>query len=196
MENLDASGIQDVASYAPVQIALLGLVRIIYGLLLGVVGAAVLWAAARGEFEPTKPGDMPHWWMYVVGSGIAFAAFTFVSGGVGRVVSAFARGRYFRAGPDGLDIRLPKIRWFGLYRIVEHHLQWHQIERMVYVIHRHNLIPMARELQIEQYSGETVAVERHFFSDNIKIILQKLLHEQAMAGRQSGYATEPMAGRR
>jgi glycosyltransferase involved in cell wall biosynthesis len=183
VENFDASGMQDVTSYARVQIALLGLVRIVFGLLLGVAGAAVLWATANGEFEPTKPGDMPHWWMYVVGSGVAFAAFVFATGGLGRFVSAFARGCYFRAGPDGIAIRLPKMRWFGLYRIVEHRLQWHQIKRFVYVIHRHNLIPMARELQIEVYSGETVAVERHFFSDNIKTIQQKLLQVQATVGR-------------
>jgi hypothetical protein len=183
VENLDASGMQDVTWYSPVRIALLGLIRIVFGAMLGFLAALVLWATAHGEFQPTKPGDMPHWWMYVVGSLMAFGAFAFATGGLGRVVSAFARGCYFRAGPDGLAIRLPKNRWFGLYRIVEHRLQWHQIKRMIYVIHRHNLIPMARELQIETYSGETVAVERHFFSDNIKTIQQKLLHVQATVGR-------------
>ena len=34
MENFDASGMQDVTSYARVQIALLGLVRIVFGLAL------------------------------------------------------------------------------------------------------------------------------------------------------------------
>jgi MFS family permease len=173
---------RDVTFYSPVRIALLALVRVVFGLMLGLAGAVVLWATAHGDFQPKQPEDMPHWWMYVVGSFFAFAGLAFVTGGIGRFVSAFARGCYFRAGPDGFAVRLPKYRWFGLFRIVEYRFQWHRIKRLVTATRRHNLIPMARELQIETYSGETVAVGRHFFTDNIKSIQQKLLLVQATVG--------------
>lgn len=182
MENFDAAGMNDVAVYAPVRIALLGLVRIVYGLLIGVMGGAVLWAWWAGDAKPQNPGDMPAWWMGLIGAGFAFAAFCLVSGGIGRIVSAFARG-FFRAGPAGIFVRLPKIGWFGRFKTLEYRISWENVSQIVHFTHRTNLIPVATELRIELYSGGTLVIERRFFSPSAKEIQSRLLAIEAVAGR-------------
>ena len=101
------SNLKDVTTYAPVRIALLGILRLIFGLLVGVMGAVAIWATASGDSAPRQPGDMPEWWMLLVGLVLCFVGIAIATGGVGRVVSAFTRDCYFRAGPDGIAIRLP-----------------------------------------------------------------------------------------
>lgn len=183
VENLDAVGMQSITAYSPTRILLLGLVRTVFGLLIGVMAAVTIWACTAGEFKPTKPGDMPVWWMYLVGAALAFGAFVLVSGGIGRMVGAFARDCYFRAGPGGLAIRLPKNGWFGRFRVVEYRLRWPEINGLVHFTHRVNLIPVSTELRIELVSGATIVVERHFFGDSIKAIQQRLMTLHAVAGR-------------
>ncbi|HEV2487261.1 MAG TPA: hypothetical protein VGT08_17165 [Terracidiphilus sp.] len=99
---------QDVTSYAPGGVALLGAVTAVFGLLVIGMGALAIWARAGGEMKPTQPGDMPQWWMYVVGAGLVFFGFTIADGGVGLSLSALAGGCYFKAGPEGIAIRMPK----------------------------------------------------------------------------------------
>lgn len=183
MENFDAEGMESIAAYAPLRIALLGLVRTLFGLMIGVMAALTLWACWAGEMKPQNPGDMPAWWMYLVGAGLGFGAFCLVTGGIGRVVGAFARGCYFRAGQPGIAIRLPKMGWFGLFKVVEYRLGWENVKQIVHFTHRVNLIPVARELRIELYSGGTVVVERHFFSTGVKDIQQRLLAIQPVGAR-------------
>jgi hypothetical protein len=174
---------QSVTSYAPARIVLLGVARTIFGLLIGLMGALAIWAASAGEMNPTKPGDMPSWWMVVVGAALAFTGFCFVSGGVGRMVSAFARDCYFRAGPEGIAIRLPKQGWFGRFRLTEYRFRWDEIKQLVHFTHRVNLIPVSRELRIEPQTGKTVSIPRHYFSASVKAIQQQLLAIQALVGR-------------
>ena len=182
-QNLEARGMQPVTRYAPVRIVLLGLVKAVFGLIVLGTGALVIWATAGGDMQPTKPGDMPHWWMYVVGAAFAFAGLAVFSGGLGKMVSAFARNCYFVAGPEGIAIRFPKQGWFGRFRVVEYDIRWDQIAQLVRFIHRVNLIPMSVELRIELKSGGRVTVERHYFSDSVKAIQQKLLAVSSVAGR-------------
>jgi hypothetical protein len=174
---------ESVTTYAPVRIALLGILRATFGLLLGVAGAAVIWATAAGEMKPTQPGDMPSWWMMLVGVALALTALCFVIGGLGRVISAFARDCYFRAGPDGIAIRLPKQTWWGRFRMTEYRFRWEEIKQLVPITNRLNLIPVSRELQIVPLEGETVSIQRHFFSASVKEIQQRLLAIRASVGR-------------
>ncbi len=183
MENLDARGMQRITSYAPARIMALGLVRAIFGLLIGLMGALTIWATSAGEMKPTKPGDMPSWWMMLVGAALAFIGFCFVSGAVGRIISAFAGNCYFKAGPDGIAIRLPVQGWFGRFRLVEYDFRWDEIRRLVNFTHRINLIPVSRELQIEPRTGKTISIPRHYFSARVKSIQQQLLTIQAIAGK-------------
>ncbi|MGO8757719.1 MAG: hypothetical protein ACLQG3_06305 [Terracidiphilus sp.] len=61
MENLDATGMQSVTTYAPARILLVGAVRSIFGLMILGMDALAIWATAGGDMRPTKPGDMPQW---------------------------------------------------------------------------------------------------------------------------------------
>lgn len=183
IENWAAAGMEDVAAYAPVRIVLLGLVRIVFGLLIVGIGAVAVWAAAAGDTKPKNPGDMPAWWMYVVGAGFAFGGFCLLSGGVGRIISAFARDCYFRGGPGGIAVRFPKHGWFGRYKTVEYRPGWDNVKQLVHFTHRVNLIPVSRALHIELKSGGTIVIDRYLFSSSVKQIQRRLLAIQALVGR-------------
>jgi hypothetical protein len=180
---LDASGMQSVTAYAPIRIVALGILKVIFGLLVGVIGAVLVVASWTGDMAPRQPGDLPPWWMMVVGSVLAFVAFSYVAGGVGRMISAFAGDCYFKAGPAGVAIRKPQQGWFGRFRMVEYRFKWEEIKQLVHFTHRINLIPVSRELRIEPREGKTVVVERFYFSESIKEIQRRLLAVQASAGR-------------
>ena len=178
------SNMQDVTTYAPVRIALVGILRVIFGLILAVPAWLLIWIGPNGEAgAPRNPGDMPPWWLFVVGLVLGFVAFSIASGGVGRVVSAFARDCYFRAGPDGLAIRLPVQGWFGRFRLTEYNFQWSEIKQLVHFTHSINLIPVSRELRIELVEGKTVVIQRHYFSASVKNLQQQLLTIRASVGR-------------
>jgi hypothetical protein len=183
VENLDFTGMQDVTDYAPMRIVVLGALKAIYGLFVGFLGELTLWAAASGEFQPTKSGDMPHWWFYILGALLTFGGIALLTGGVGRIVSGFARNCYFRAGPEGLAVRLPKYFWFGRYQIIEYRFAWSQIKGLVHFTRRLNFIPFGWELHIEPQSGKMVSIERHFFTDSIKTVQKRLLSIETMVGK-------------
>lgn len=177
------SNMQDVTTYAPVRIALLGIVRAIFGLLIALMGVVAVWATASGDSAPRNPGDMPSWWLMLVGLVLSFVGFAFVAGGVGRLISAFAKDCYFRAGPDGLAIRVPVQGWFGRFKLTEYDFQWSEIKQLVHFTHSVNLIPVSRELRIELESGKTVIIKRHYFSASVKSLQQQLATIQASVGR-------------
>lgn len=174
---------QTITVYSPARIILLGLVRTVFGLLILGMGVLVLWAGQGGEFKPTKPGDMPAWWMMLVGAALALGGLNLAAGGVGRILGGFARNCYFRAGPQGLAIRLPKNGWFGWFRIVEYRLEWPEIKQFVHFKHSVNLIPVSSELRIELTSGKTVVIERRFFADSVRSIQEKLISLQTVMSR-------------
>ena len=177
------SNMQDVTTYAPVRIALLGIARAIFGLLIALMGVVAVWATASGDTAPRQPGDMPSWWMLLVGLVLGFAGFTIASGGVGRLITAFAQDCYFRAGPDGLAIRLPVQGWFGRFRLTEYNFRWSEIKQLVHFTNSINLIPVSRELRIELETGKTVIIKRHYFSASVKSLQQQLATIQASVGR-------------
>lgn len=178
------SNMRDLTVYAPVRVALTGIWRIIFGLLLAVPAGLLIYLGPRGEAgAPSAPGDMPVWWMFVVGLLLGLFALAMLTGGVGRLVCAFARGCYFRAGAEGMAVRLPKIGWFGRFRVVEYQFKWEEIEQLIHFTRSLNLIPVARELHIRLYGGKEVTIERFFFSASIKRIREELMQIRALAGK-------------
>ena len=184
MFDIRQSNMQDVTTYAPVRIALLGILRTIFGLIVAVPAGLLIWIGPNGEAgAPRSAGDMPPWWMFLVGLVLGFVAFSIASGGVGRVVSAFAKDCYFRAGPDGIAIRLPVQGWFGRFLMTEYNFQWGEIKQLVHFTHSINLIPISRELRIELEDGKTVTIQRHYFSASVKNLQQQLVTIRASVGR-------------
>jgi hypothetical protein len=157
---------------------------VIFGLIVAVPAGLLIWIGPNGEAGATRaPGDMPAWWMFLIGLVLAFVAFCIVTGGVGRMVSAFAEDCYFRAGPDGLAIRLPVQGWFGRFKMTEYSFRWNEIKQLVHFTHRINFIPVSRELRIELLDGKTITIKRHYFSASVKNLQQQLLTIQASVGR-------------
>lgn len=178
------SRMQDLTTYAPIRVALTGVWRIIFGALVAIPGGLLIWIGPNGEPGATRaPGDMPAWWMFVVGLGFAFGALTLITGGVGRIVSAFMRDCSFRAGAEGMAVRLPKQGWFGRFRLVDYQFKWEEIESLIYFTRSLNLIPVARELHIRLYGGKEVTIERFYFSASMKRLQARLLEIKALAGR-------------
>jgi hypothetical protein len=180
----DASGMLELTAYAPIRVALTGIWRVIFGLLLGVPAAFLVYMGPAGEAgAPRAAGDMPPWWMFVVGLGLSLVSLAFITGGVGRIVSAFTKKCYLRAGPDGMAFRLPKRGWFGRFRLVEYRFKWNEIKQLVYFTYRLNGIPTAHELRVEPQTGKTVAIERFYFSENSKNLQKQLLTIEAASAR-------------
>lgn len=178
------SSMRDLTAYAPIRVALTGIWRVIFGTLLAIPAGALIYIGPAGEpGAPHHPGDMPSWWMFVVGLGLAVVALAFVAGGVGRIVCAFARGCYVRAGADGMAVRLPKQGWFGRFRLMEHAFKWEEIEQLIYFTRSLNLIPVARELHVRLYGGTEVIIERFYFSPGTKRLCEELMSIRALAGK-------------
>jgi hypothetical protein len=178
------SNLKDVAKYAPFQVALTGLWRILFGALLATPAGAFIYLGPSGDPGATRaPGDMPAWWMFLVGLGIGVVAGAYLTGGVGRMVSAFKRDCYFRAGAEGVSVRVPKQGWFGRFRIMEYQYKWDQIETLTHFTRSLNLIPVGRELHMRLYGGKEIVIERFYFSKSIKRIREELLAIRAQAGQ-------------
>jgi hypothetical protein len=174
---------QPVTSYAPARILLLGLTEAVFGLMVLGMGAVAIWATSAGEMRPTKPGDMPEWWMYFVGAALVLGGLALFTSGLGRMLSGFERNCFFMAGPEGIALRMPKQGWFGRFRLVEYDLKWNQIAGFVRYIHRAHLIPVGSDLRIELKAGGRVVIARHYFRDSVKEIQQRLVTIQTTVGR-------------
>ncbi len=183
MESFEARGMRPVTSYARARILLLGMTEAVFGLMVLGMGALAIWATSAGEMRPTKPGDMPEWWMYLVGAALALGGLALFTSGLGRMLSGFARNCFFMAGPDGIAVRMPKQGWFGHFRVVEYELNWNQIAQFVRTIHRAHMIPVGSDLRIEMKDGGRVVIARHYFRDSVKEIEQQLLTKQTTMGR-------------
>ena len=178
------SNMRDLTVYAPVRVALTGIWRVMFGSLLAVPAGMFIYFGPSGEQGvPRAAGDMPGWWMFFVGLALGVVALAFISGGVGRMVCTFARGCYFRAGAEGMAVRLPKQGWFGRFKVIEYAFKWEEIEQLTSFTRSLNLIPVARELHIRLYGGTEVTIERFYFSASIKRLQGELLALRAVAGR-------------
>ena len=178
------SNMQDVTAYSPIRVAMAGIRRVIFGALLAVPGVAFVWLGPNGEPGATRaPGDMPAWWMFVVGLAFSFAAFSILTGGVGRVISAFVRDCYFRAGLEGLAIRVPKQGWFGRFKVMEYPYKWEEVERIINITRRVNFIPVGSELNIRVYGEKEITIERYYFSSSAKKLCADFLAVRARTGK-------------
>ena len=178
------SSMRDLTTYAPIRVSLTGIWRVLFGLLWAVLAGVLIWIGPNGEAgAQQKPGDMPAWWMFVVGLGLAVVALLFIAGGVGRMVSALARDCYFRAGAEGMALRWPKMGWLGRFRMTELAFRWEEIEQIVYFTRSMNLIPVAREIHIRLFGGKEVMIERYYFAANAKRLATELTALQAQAVR-------------
>lgn len=177
------SNLQDVTTYAPLRILLRGALKAVFGLLVTGIGAVAFGAALTSEHGSRQPGDMPWWWMFIVGAAIGIVGLSFLGGGLGRMVSAFARGCYFKAGPEGLAVRVPKQGWFGRFRVVEYQFRWDEVEELNQFTRSLNLIPIARELHVRLYGGKEVAIERYYFSASVRTTIDRLSKYRTQVGR-------------
>jgi len=175
---------QDLTGYAPIRVALTGIWRIVFGLLLASFPFALIYVLANTSGSLTSDAEgMQRWWVFVLAGAFTLVSLSFVLGGAGRIVSAFGGACYFRAGAEGIAIRLPEQGWFGRFRLIEHQFRWEEIEQLTSVTRSMNMIPVARELHIRLYGGKEVAIERFYFSAPIKQVLQKLQTIRATAAK-------------
>lgn len=184
MFDVRQSNMQDVTNYSPIRVAMAGIRRLIFGALLAVPGVAFIWLGPNGDPGATRaPGDMPVWWMFVVGLAISFAAFCFISGGAGRVISAFARDCYFRAGLEGIAIRVPRQGWFGVFKMMVYQYKWEDVERITSATNSINFIPIGSELKIRVLGGKEITIERYYFSSSARKLSAEFLAARARAGK-------------
>jgi hypothetical protein len=181
---LDArqGNMRDVTSYSRVRIALLGLVRAIFGLLVLGLGMLAIWEVASGDSGPWQWDSLSQWGMMLGGAGLAFFGFVLATGGLGRLVSAFAGGCYIKAGPEGLALRFPMLGWFGIFKVVEYQFKWEEIESIFPVTNTINLIPTTRELHIRLFGGKDIEIVRSCFSASSKKLCAALLKISKQAG--------------
>lgn len=178
------SSMQDLTTYSRIRVAMAGVRRVIFGALLAVPGGAIIWIGPNGEPGATRaPGDLGPLWFFFVGLVLAFVALCFIAGGLGRVISAFARDCYFRAGLEGVAIRVPLQGWFGRFKVMEYQYRWEEIEKLTPVTNSVNFIPIGSELKIRLYGGKEITIERYYFSSSAKRICAELLAILARAGK-------------
>jgi len=170
MERPYAKGFDFITEYAPARIATRGVVRLVFGLLIGGIGALAFWVTRPGSVHPAIPELL----IIPVGAALVFAGLSFVSGAVGRITSAFARFCYICAGPAGIAFYMPRQGWFGNFQMVYCNFTWNEIERLVHFTRSVILIPVSAELRIELCDGETVSIPRHYFAVSSKEICNQL----------------------
>jgi hypothetical protein len=174
--------LRDLAAYAPVRVFLSGLWRLIFGSVFAVTDYALLFAMAKTAGQPHSAADPPRWLIALAPLLIGMMALLAISSGLGRMVSAFSRKCFFRAGRDGISIRLPKRGWFGRFRLAEYWFKWNEVDRLVHFTYRVNGIPTSTELRIHLKNGTRLAVDRMYFSTSVKGLQEQLLAIQNSVG--------------
>ena len=171
----------DVARFAPFRILLMGLGRLaIAGIALGIAGliAYLLHLDRSAHPDNASTSDvLPA----LLGAIAVFSliALLILPGAIGRMRSAFARGCFFRASTTGIEICLPRRRWWGRYDLPTYRFRWEEIDKLVHFTHRVNGIPTARELRIELADGSLLRIEWFYFSESVAEILERLLDIRA-----------------
>lgn len=180
MENLEFGDLQDLTHYAPVRVFLSGFWRTLFGLVVSTIPAVLIWMSLHSEDSaPRKAGDLPPWGLFLVGLVLSLIAIGILTGGIGRIISAFSRDCFFRAGRDGLAFRFPKQGWFGRFRLQLYRFKWSEIDQIVHFTYRVNLIPVSTSLHIYPVGGKKIEVERMYFAKNSKELQKSLLSLQS-----------------
>ena len=176
------AGLQDVTIYSPVRVFLAGLWRLLFGVLIGFSTFALFFAMVKTSGEPASAADPPRWLIPLAGAFLGLLSLAVMSGGLGRMISAFAGNCYFRAGRDGISVRFPRQKWFGRFRVTSYWLKWSEVDRIVHFTFKTNGIPTGTELRIHLNDGTRLTVDRMYFSASIWSIQQQLLSIRKMAG--------------
>jgi hypothetical protein len=129
--------------------------------------------------EKPSADDPPKWLIYMGVLLFVLLATLGLSSGVGRIISAGSRECFFRAGRDGIAIRMPRQGWFGRFHLAHYRLKWSEVERLVHFTYKTNGIPTATELRIYTRAGAMIRVERMYFSASVMGLQQQLLAIQA-----------------
>jgi hypothetical protein len=183
MSNTETRDLRDITTYCPARIFISGLWWLIFGGILTVTLYALIFALVRTAAAPSSAADPPRWLIYGVVLLFGLWAFSCLSGGVGRIISAFSKKCFFRAGRDGISVRLPVRGWFGRFRLAEYWIKWSEVKQVVHYTYRVNGIPMSTSLRIRLQDGTRLSVERMYFSANVRSLQEHLLAIQASLGR-------------
>jgi hypothetical protein len=173
---MGTAGMIEVTRYAPVRIVLVGIGRMIIGAIPLALGALIIFATTRTPTAAPSAADPPPWLFAVIAALFLFVGLAIFLGGIGRIVSAFARNCHLAAGPEGIALRLPVPGWFGRFRVREFLLRSSEIAELVHFTYRINGIPTSRELRIRPRQGALIKVPRYVFADSSEAI-QVRLHE-------------------
>jgi hypothetical protein len=173
---MEASGMIEVTRYAPIRIFLVGLGRMLIGAVPLALGTLIAFAVTHMPAAAPSAADPPPWLLALLAALFILVGLAILSGGVGRICSAFARNCHLRAGPGGIALRLPVQGWFGRYRVRDFALRWDEIGELVHFTYRINGIPTSRELRIRPRTGALIKIPRYMFSDSSDA-LQDRLHE-------------------
>jgi hypothetical protein len=174
MPNTETGTMIDITQYSPIRIGLTAIWRLAFGAVLGS-SAVVLIYTMLTEPSTQNSDDPPIWLMWGGAAFIGFIGYAFLSSGVGRLISAFAKGCYFRAGADGIAIRMPKRKWFGRFKILTWRFRWSEVEKLVHFTYRTNGIPTGTQLRIMLNDGTRLTVERECFSMSVRSLQWSLL---------------------
>jgi hypothetical protein len=180
MENFEMGDLNDLTEYARARVFISGFLRTIFGLLVSIIPIVLIWSTLKGgNSAPQKPDDLPPWGLLIVGAVLSLIALAILAGGIGRMISAFASGCYFRAGRDGIEFRFPQQGWFGRFSVNIFRFKWTEIDQLVHFTYRVNLIPVSTSLHIYPVGGKRIEVERMYFAKNPKVLQKELLALQS-----------------
>jgi hypothetical protein len=183
MSSNETLDLHDLTTYSPVRVFLSGLWWLAFGGILAVTLYALIYAMARTAAASHSAADPPRWLIYGVVLLFGLWAFSCLSGGVGRIISAFSKNCFFRAGRDGISVRLPVRGWFGRFRYAEYWIKWSEVKQVVHFTYRTNGIATSTQLRIRLQDGTRLSVPRMYFSANVKWLQEQLLTIQASVGR-------------
>jgi hypothetical protein len=183
MSNTVTMEMHDLTSYSPVRVFLAGFWRLLFGAVIGFAAGVLIVAVVQTAGEPRTEGDFPPWLGIAAGSLLGLGAVAVLSAGLGRMISAFARNCYFRAGREGIWVRLPRQRWFGRFRVIEYQFKWKEVDRVVHFTYKTNGIRTATELRIHLNDGTRLTVDRMYFSASVWSIQYQLVEIQRAVGR-------------
>jgi len=175
------SDMVEVAHYAPVRVFLAGLGRLIFGgvFLTVCVVLFYIYLTERGALPSDRSTEEMVPALPLVGAAFGLVALLILPGAIGRILSAFDRGYYIRGGISGVEICMPRRRWWGRYRRGTWRSRWEDIEKIVHYTSRINGIPSSQELRIYLVGGGRLRVERYVFAESVASIQRALLEIRA-----------------
>jgi len=189
------SDMVEVAHYAPFRVFLAGLGRLAIGgvFLATCVLVFYIYFSERGSLPADRSTQEMVPVLPAVGAAFGLIALLVLPGAIGRIVSAFAKGFYIRAGLSGIEIRMPRRRWWGRYRRGTWRSRWDEIAKIVHYTSRINGIPSSQELRIELVGGSRLRIERYVFSESVASIQKSLLEIRARWAGIASVETEQKA---